>query len=105
MPRLSIFDLALILGPEARERNMPVWHMYETLAALPEPEGHQSLIRHVRVCPAHHRLPILEYLAKYRPELARTELPHHRNDAELLVREGVERLIAELSALAKAAES
>jgi HEAT repeat protein len=91
-------DLRLILGPEAHERNMPIWDMYETLAALPDPEGHQSLLQHVRVCPSQNRLPILEYLAKYRPELARAELPHHHKDAELVVREGVERLIAELSA-------
>jgi hypothetical protein len=97
-------DLRLILGLEARERNMPIWDMYETLAALPDPGGHQSLLRHVRVCPPQNRLPILEYLAKYRPELARAELPHHLNDAELVVREGAERLIAELSAAAKDAE-
>lgn len=85
-------DLLLILGPEARERNMPVWDMYETLAALPVPEGHGSLIQHVRVCPAHHRLPILEYLSQYRPELAQVELPNHLSDAELDIREGAERL-------------
>lgn len=97
-------DLRLILGPEARERNMPIWEMYETLAALPDPEGHQSLLQHVRVCPPQNRLPILEYLTKYRPELARVELPCHLNDAELVVREGVERLTADLSAMANTAE-
>jgi hypothetical protein len=90
-------DLRLILSGEAHERNMPIWEMYETLAALPESDGHQSLLRHVRVCPPQNRLPILEYLTKYQPELAREELPHHLNDAELAVREGAERLIAELS--------
>jgi Domain of unknown function (DUF4365)/HEAT repeats len=87
-------DLRLILGQEAYERNMPIWDMYETLAALPDPDGHMSLLRHVRVCPPQNRLPILEYLAKYRPELARAELPYHLNDAELVVREGAERLRA-----------
>ena len=76
---------------------MPVWDMYETLVALDDSKGHECLIRHVRLCPAHHRLPILEYLTKYRPELARSELPHHLSDGELDVREGVERLLSELA--------
>ena len=97
-------DLPLILGPEARERNMPVWEMYETLAASPDPEGHQSLLQHVRVCPPENRLPILEYLAQYRPELAREELPYHLSAAQLVVREGSQRLLAELSAEGKPPE-
>lgn len=97
-------DLRLILGPEAKERNMPIWEMYETLAALPDPEGHQSLLQHVRVCPPQNRLPILEYLAKYRPELAAVELPHHLNDSELIVREGVAIMIADMKAAPTAAE-
>lgn len=90
-------DLRLTLGTAASERNIPVWEMYETLAVLPDSAGHERLLRHLAVCPPDHRLPILEYLAKYRPELARDELPRHLGDAEFVVREGAKRLIADLS--------
>ena len=94
-------DLKLVMNGKSRELNMPVWDMYETIAVLPDTDGHEKLLQHIRICPAHHRLPILEYLSQYRPELARVELPNHIDDADLIVREGVEKLIDRLSVKTK----
>lgn len=88
-------DIPLLLGPQAKNLNMPVYEMFETLAVLEYAEGHNCLIKLLPGSPPHFRKAILEYLGRYRPKIGVPELQRYRTDPELSIRELCDRLLGQ----------
>lgn len=93
-----VADLPLLLGPARSTLRLPVSEMFQTLAALDYPKGHQELISFLPKSPPDFRRAILDYLWQHQPTKALPVLKQGLKDPELRIRELCEALLARANA-------
>lgn len=88
-----VADLPLLLGPARDSLRLPVSEMFETLAALDYPRGHEELVKFLPQFPPDFRRAVIDYLWRYQPTKALPVIKQGMRDPELSIREFCEVLL------------
>ena len=88
-----VADLPLLLGPARDNLRLPASEMFETLAALDHPKGHEELVKFLPQFPPDLRRTILDYLWRHQPAKALPAIKQGMRDPELNIREFCELLL------------